>query len=124
MAITVRWKDQERTCIETSFNDPWTLEDFIGARKKWHYMIKSVDYRVPILLDMRETFQPPKGILRHFSAIHRAPHPRQGHIYFCGVNPEYMKLRDHMIEGVVDPLKTVKFVDSTEISALIDPGPR
>ncbi|MCY4538554.1 MAG: hypothetical protein OXE52_10035 [Chloroflexi bacterium] len=115
MAITVRWKDQKRTCIETRFDDPWTLEDFIEARKKWYRMIKSADYRVPILLDMSETIQPPKGILRHFSAIHRTPHPRQGHVYVYGVNPEYMKLRDHIVEGVVDPAKAVKFVDSTEI---------
>ncbi len=115
MAITVRWKDQERTCIETSFDDPWTLEDFIEARKKWHRMIKSVDYRVPILLDMSKTFQPPKGILRHFSAIHRAPHPRQGHIYIYGMNPEYEKLRDYMVGGIVDPAKAVSFVDSTAI---------
>ncbi|MDE2859600.1 MAG: hypothetical protein OXN94_17270 [Chloroflexota bacterium] len=114
MAITVRWKDQERICIETRFDDPWTLDDFIEARKQWHRMIKSVDYRVPIFLDMSGTFQPPKGILRQFSAIHRAPHPRQSHIFVYGLNPEYMKLRDHIIEGVVDPAKSVKFVDSAE----------
>ena len=115
MAITVRWKDQERTCIETCFDDPWSLDDFIEARKKWHRMIKSVDHHVPIFLDMSQSFQPPKGILRHFSAIHRTPHPRQGHIYVYGMNPEYNKLRDHIVEGVVDPLKAVRFVDSTEI---------
>lgn len=115
MAITVRWKDRERTCIETRFDDPWTLDDFIEARKQWHRMIKSVNYFVPIFLDMSQTFHPPKGILRHFSAIHRTPHPRQGHILMYGVNPEYLKLRDQIIDGVVDPEKAVKFVDSAEV---------
>lgn len=114
MAISVRWKDQDRTCIETRFYDPWTLDDFIEARKKWRRMIKSVDDRVPVLLNLRETHQPPKGVLRHFSAIHRTPHPRQGHIYIYGLNPEFEKLRIHIVEGVVDPDKAVRFVESTE----------
>ena len=114
MPISVRWNDQDRTCIETRFDDPWTLDEFVEARKTWHRMIKSVDHRVHVLLNMSETYQMPIGTLRHFSAIHRTPHPRQGHVYIYGMNPEFMKLSSHLVEGVVDPEKTVQFVDSTD----------
>ena len=49
MAITVKWNDKSKTLLETHFEDPWTLEEFLEARKKWHRMIKGVDYSVPIL---------------------------------------------------------------------------
>jgi len=114
MSITVKWNDKSKTFIETVFSDPYTLEEFIEARKKWHRMIKGVDYVVPILLDMRNTFDPPDGIMRQFIAIHRTPHPRQGHIYIIGMNPIYEKLSKHLFDGVVDQTKTVKLVDSIE----------
>lgn len=114
MAITVKWNDKSKTVIETTFEDPWTLDDFIEARKKWHRMIKGVDYCVPILLDMRKTYDPPKGLMRQFIAIHRTPHPRQGHIYILGMNPIYERLSKHLFDGVVDQSKTVKVIHSMD----------
>lgn len=114
MPITVKWNDSSQAFIESRFQDPWTLEQFIEARKAWHRMIKSVDYLVPVLLDLRESHRAPKGALRHFSAIHRSPHPRQGHIYILGLNATYEKLSRHLFDGVVDPGKSVLLVDSTE----------
>lgn len=114
MAITVKWNDKSKTLIETIFEDPFTLEEFIDSRKKWHRMIKGVDYVVPILLDMRGTFDPPDGIMRQFIAIHRTPHPRQGHIYIIGLNPVYEKLSKHLFDGVVDKTKSVKVIESID----------
>ena len=88
MAIRVSWKDTNKSCILTRFYDPWTLQDFLEARKAWYRMIKTVDHKVPILLDLRESVNPPSGILRQFSAIHRTPHPRQGHIFILGINSD------------------------------------
>lgn len=117
MAIRVSWKDTNKSCILTRFYDPWTLQDFLEARKAWYRMIKSVTYRVPILLDFRESVNPPNGILRQFSAIHRTPHPRQGHIFILGINSTYGRLGDHLLAGVVDEAKSVRFVESeAEIS--------
>jgi hypothetical protein len=114
MAIKVQWNDKNKTFIQTKFEDPWTLDDFIEARKKWHRMIKGVDYSVPIFLDMRNTFDPPEGVMRQFIAIHRTPHPRQGHIYIMGLNPTYEKLSKHLFDGVADQSKTVKLIDSVD----------
>lgn len=114
MPITVKWNDSSKAFIESHFQDPWTLEQFIEARKAWYRMIKSVDYSVPILLDLRESHTAPKGALRQFSAIHRSPHPRQGHIYIMGMNAIYEKLSRHLLEGVADPGKSVILVDSIE----------
>ena len=114
MTISVRWKDRKRTCIETRFEDPWTLDEFIEARKSWHRMIKSTDYRVPIILDLSNTVEPPQGVLRHFAAIHRTPHPRQGHIYVFGMSAKCKLLSKHLINGVVDPDKSVHIVDTLE----------
>lgn len=114
MGITVKWNDKSKTVVESIFTDPWTLEEFIEARKKWHRMIKSVDYRVPIMLDMRRTYDPPPGIMRQFIAIHRTPHPRQGHIYIMGLNPLYERLSKHMFDGIVDQSKTVKIIHTVD----------
>ena len=75
-------------------------------------MIKSVDHFVPILLDMRNTYDPPNGVMRQFIAIHRTPHPRQGRIYVMGMNPIYEKLSKHLFDGAVDSTKSVQMVDS------------
>ena len=82
-------------------------------------MIKSVEYRVPILLDLRESLKTPEGTLRQFSAIHRTPHPRQGHIYIMGLNSSYERLSSYLFDGVVDPDKSVRLVDS--IDCIISP---
>lgn len=114
MAIKVNWHDKNKTLIETVFEDDYTLDEFLSARKKWHRMIKSVDYIVPIVLDMRRTFSPPDGIMRQFIAIHRTPHPRQGHIYIIGLNSPYQKLSKHLFDGVVDPSKSVELIESLD----------
>lgn len=114
MAITVQWNDNSKGFILTQYEGSWTLDDFIEARKKWHRMIKGVDYNVPILLDIQNTDDPPEGIMRQFIAIHRTPHPRQGHIYLLGTNPIFQKLSKHLFDGVADKGKTVKVIDSID----------
>lgn len=119
MPIAVSWNDRSKVLIESSFHDPWTLEDFIEARKAWYRMIKSVDHRVPILLDLRDSHKTPEGALRQFCAIHRTPHPRQGHIYIMGLNSTYERLSSYLFAGVVDPDKSVRLVES--IDCVISP---
>ncbi len=114
MAISVKWYDKDKTIIVTKLEDPWTLDDFIEARKKWHRMIKNVSYYVPIILDLSATFDPPAGVLRQFIAIHRTPHPRQGHVFVFGLNPSYEKLSQHLFDGAVDESKQVRLVDSLD----------
>lgn len=114
MAISVKWHDKFKTIIVTHFQDPWTIEEFLEIRKKWHRMIKNVTYSVPIIMDLSESYDPPKHVLRHFLAIHRTPHPRQGHIIVVGMNPTYKKLSIHLFDGVVESEKTVKFADTLE----------
>ena len=77
-------------------------------------MIKNVTYSVPIILDLTDSYDPPKGVLRHFLAIHRTPHPRQGHIIVVGMNPVYEKLSIHLFDGAVESDKTVKFAESLD----------
>lgn len=120
MPIRVNWNGREKVYIDCHFQDPWTLEDFIEARKTWYRLIKSVDYRVPILLDFRASQETPMGALRQFSAIHRAPHPRQGHIYIMGLTATFERLSSHLFDGVVDPDKSVRLVES--IDCVISPS--
>ena len=115
MPLTVDWNDKSKSLIICSFKDPWSLEQFIEARKSWHRMIKTADHRVSILLDMRETYQAPAGTLRHFSAIHRTPHPRQGHIYVLGLNQPYQLLAPHIFcrqDGAEPAVRLVDSIDS------------
>ena len=119
MPITVKWNSRSKVFIETCFEDPWSLEEFIEARKAWYRMIKSVEYRVPILLDLRASREAPPGMLRHFGALNRAPHPRQGHVYILGHNSIYYKLRACFLDGAPDPDQSARFVDS--IDCIISP---
>jgi hypothetical protein len=120
MPIRVNWNSRAKIFIDCHFQDPWTLDDFIEARKIWYRLIKSVDYRVPIVLDFCASQETPVGALRHFSAIHRTPHPRQGHIYIMGLSPSFEKLSAHLFNGVVNPDKSVRVVDS--IDCLLSPS--
>ncbi len=120
MPVTANWNDSNKGYIESRFCDPWTIEEFIEARKSWHRMIKAVEHQAPILLDLSETRQAPPGVLRHFCAIHRTPHPRQGHIYVTGATPLYEKIVPHLAAGVADPNKSLRLVDSAQ--DLLNPG--
>ena len=119
MPITVKWSDKSKSFIRCEFEDPWSLEQFIEARKSWHRMIKSTEHRVPIVLDMRATFEAPAGALRHFSAIHRTPHPRQGHIYVLGLNQPYQQLASHIFCCQSDADRSVRLVDSIDGISLV-----
>ena len=114
MAIAVKWNGKGKAYIEARVCDPWTINDFLSARMTWHKLIHSVDYRVPILLDFRESSLVPQGILRQFVALHRTPHPQQGHIHILGRNAALARLGNHILEGVVDPGKSVIFVESED----------
>lgn len=114
LAIAVRWNGKGKAHIETRVSDPWDIDDFLSARMTWHKLIHSVDYRVPILLDFRESSSAPQGIMRHFIAIHRTPHPRQGHIHVLGRNAALERLGMRIVEGVVDPSRSVIYIDSDD----------
>ena len=118
MPIIVDWNDKSKAFIKCRLQDPWTLEEFIEARKSWYRMIKSVDHRVPILLDLRATHEPPKGALRQFCAMQRAPHPRQGHIYLKGLNPAYEILSPHFSAAAVDPDKKLRIIEADDESII------
>ena len=114
MPITVAWNDKSKTFIKCQFNDPWSTEQFIEARKAWHRMIKSTEHSVPILLDLRETHEAPTGTLRHFSAIHRTPHPRQGHLYVLGLNRPYQLLAPFVFCCQAESACSVRLIDSLD----------
>ena len=114
MPITCNWNQKSKAFIKNLFEDPWTVEEFIEARKTWYRMIKSVTHCVPILLDLRETHETPKEALRHFTALHRTPHPRQGHIYILGMNETCARLADHFCVGSMDPDKSIRVVESVD----------
>ena len=112
MPITADWVDESKTLIQCRFQDPWTIEQLIEARRSWHRMIKSVDGQVPIVLDMSESHAVPDGALRHLAAIHRTPHPRQGPLYVLGLNPEYEKLSPFVFCCEDSDERPVQLVDS------------
>lgn len=114
MPITVDWTDKSKTRIVCLFQDPWSIEQLIEARKSWHRMIKSVDSLIPIVLDMSESHNVPCGALRHLTAIHRTPHPRQGHLYVMGLNAEYEKLAPFAFCSESGGEKKVRLIDSID----------
>ena len=114
MPIDVNWHDKSKTLIECRFYDPWFVDQLVEARKSWHRMIKSVDNQVPIVLDLRESHAVPDGALRHLTAIHRSPHPRQGRLYVLGLNPEYEKLSPFVFCWEAAGEGNVQLIDSIE----------
>ena len=113
MPITVEWNDQSQARIDCRFSDPWSIEQFIESRKSCHRMLKSADRAIPVLLDLRATHAVPAGALRHFSAMQRTAHPRQGQLIVLGLNAEYQKLAPFAFNG------QVLLVDSME--AILSP---
>lgn len=56
----------------------------------------------------------PKGALRQLTAIHRTPHPRQGHIYVMGMSGDYTLLYPHFSDGIADADKSIRLIDSPD----------
>lgn len=119
MPISTRWYNPDKIRIYSQFEDPWTLEAFIESRQKWYRLIKSVDYIVPILLDFSNTFDTPNGILHHFLAIHRTPHPRQGSIIVFGINSRYEKLSKHLFTSSPYAIRSIQVASSLDEALLI-----
>ncbi len=117
MPISVDWNDKSKARIECRFQDPWSIEQFLDARKAWHRMIKSVDGQAPILLDLSNSFAVPKGALRHFLAMRRAHHPRQAGFFVLGLNPAYQKLAPFAFNADDTAGPPVRLVDSYEAVA-------
>ena len=110
MPITVEWNDKSQALIECRFSDPWSIAQFIQTRRSCHRMLKSADRPIPILLDLRQTHSVPAGALRHFGAMQRTAHPRQGQLIVLGLNADYRKLASFAFNGqtlVVDSLEAI-----------------
>lgn len=114
MPITVSWNDESKQFIVCCFEDPWSINQLIEARKCWHRMIKSNEGRIPILLDLKATHRVPEGTLHHFRAIQRTPHPRQGELYVTGLNPAYQKLAPYVFAADGHTKKKVCIVESRD----------
>ncbi len=119
MPITAEWNDKSKAFVKCRLRDPWSIEQLIEARKSWHRMIKTVDDLVPILLDLRDTYEVPAGALRHLTAIQRTPHPRQGHLFVLGLNPAYEILSPFVFCREEKGERQVCLVDS--IDSILDP---
>ncbi len=72
MPITVQWDNDQKTTIRYEFAGRWTWEQLFAANDERDAMMKTVDYRVDLIADLRNTMVVPPGAASQFKRIAQA----------------------------------------------------
>lgn len=78
MSVQIVWDNSEKTIIRFIFEGKWTWEEFYPAHYKAIDMVKSVPYRVNVIVDMRKGVSTPANVLMHIKNISDKQPPNVG----------------------------------------------
>lgn len=74
MPIELSWDDTDETIILWSFQNPWTMEEFLGAEKQNMTMLKNKRQRLDLMIHLPENTTLPSGL---FSRLRTVLHAQQ-----------------------------------------------
>lgn len=89
MGIRVEWDNDEKTVIRYVYEERWTWEDFHYARSQVREWLDTVDHRVDVIVDVRNSRLVPNGVLaqgRMFASNAPIAHRNEGHTIVVGAN--------------------------------------
>ena len=86
MAIRVTWEDENQQVILNIYEGMWTLDDFYAAVQKSQQLFDSVDHKVNVIFDVRQSSTFPKGFMGAIGTLSKKPHPNTGVMVIVGGN--------------------------------------
>jgi hypothetical protein len=90
--MTTEWDDEEHTILRVTYLPGWTWDDLENNLSVEQHMLDSVDHRVDVITDLRNTQLPP-GAISRLPKIAQSPpytHPNSGGVVMVG-SPSFMK---------------------------------
>ena len=69
MPISFAWADEHHTTVQYTFDGAWTWDDWYAVYAAGMALETSVDHRVDIILDLRQSGRMPANILAHLKKI-------------------------------------------------------
>ncbi|MBN1678743.1 MAG: hypothetical protein JW966_00530 [Anaerolineae bacterium] len=92
MKITTEWDDAEHTIMRVTYHAGWTWHDLEANLPIEQGFLDSVDHRIDVIADFRDTRLPP-GAISHLPKIANSPpysHPNSGFVVMVG-SPMFMQ---------------------------------
>jgi hypothetical protein len=86
LAIKVAWENDRKKVLVSIYQGAWDLNDFYAATEEINTLMDTVDHKVNLILDMRESGSLPKGFIGALRATAKKRHPHFGRMIFVGGN--------------------------------------
>lgn len=86
MAIRVMWESEAKQVVLNIYEGTWSLNDFYAAVHESNRLMETVDYRVNVIFDVRNSRTFPNGFMGAIRTLSRKPHPNNGVMVIVGGN--------------------------------------
>lgn len=116
MSISVSWGDDTKRYILVVYEGEWTWDDYKNSYLTRYEMIRSVDHRVDVVIDVRKHPAPPDPFAAQYIkwAWDTRP-PNLGRMIHIGANANtFMSNLIRIFGNQVDGTSSLMFVDTLE----------
>lgn len=86
MSISVDWENEEKTSVIFEFENRWDWTEFYNALAEGNGMLDQIDYKVGVIIDLRNSSIVPKGALTQINGMRNRVHPNIDLTILFGAN--------------------------------------
>ncbi len=86
MGITIVWDNSDHTVMRMTFTSPWNWDDLETILTEVHAMLDTVNHRVDVIVDMKNSGAIPEGAFWRFHKLTQTKHRNRGRVILVGGN--------------------------------------
>jgi hypothetical protein len=86
MAAQVKWQDDTKKILIFTFEGYWILADFYDVFKQSNTLLDNLDYKVNMIIDIRDSKSLPTGFFSALRTVSKQEHPNAGKVAMVGMN--------------------------------------
>lgn len=86
MAAQVKWQDDSKKILIFTFEGYWVLADFYDVFKESNALLNNLDYKVHMIIDIRDSKSLPTGFFSALRTISKQEHRNAGKVAMVGMN--------------------------------------
>jgi hypothetical protein len=86
MTAQVKWEDDTKKVLIFTFEGYWLVPEFYDVFKQSNTLLDTVDYKVHMIIDIRESKSLPTGFFNAVRTVSKAEHPNAGKVAMVGMN--------------------------------------
>lgn len=117
MAVQVRWYDDNKQILYYSFEGEWTWDEYFNALAEGRSIMRSVDYQVCLLNDMRQAAHIPNGFMSKVQTVVGSRPDNTGRVVFIATQTFFLNLLD-TVRRVIPAFGANYYYEETEELAL------